>query len=151
MAKVKKDILETLSGSTSFKMNSAVVVLRKISTKFFTELLNDLKKDIEAGKVYRMTQGKSAIVIICEEPFGRELKKKYGANVVFFEDDLVAFTIMSPKKAIATPGILSYVLNRLAKEKVNVIQLITTYTDITLLIKRTDFFKVMDFFGLFEK
>lgn len=143
-----KKVLEVLQGSTKFKMDVSLIVLRYDPT-FIVKLLSEIAEDIETGKVLQISQGTSAIVMLCEENFAKKVEKWYKPFVIEHKKDLVAFTIMFPKKAMETPGILSFISDLLSKNGVNIIEVIGCYTDITFVINRKDLFKTMDLLGEF--
>ena len=144
----KGEVIDILQGSTSFKMEVSLVILR-FEPKFFVKFLEEIAEDVDKGRVLQISQGTSAVVLLCEESLANEIKKKYKNYVIDIQNDLVAYTIMFPKKAIKTPGVLYFIAEKLAKNGVNVIEVLSNYTEITFLISRKDLFKVMDTLGQF--
>lgn len=145
----KEDILKILKGSTRFKLDVSLLIL-KFEPKFLVKLLSEIAEDIEKGKVLQVSQGTSAIVMICKEDAAKEYEKKYKKYLIDHKKDLVALTLISPKKIIETPGVLAFILNKFAKNNLNIIELIGCYTDTTFVIERKDLFKAMDLLGEFS-
>ena len=86
---------------------------------------------------------------MCEESLAKEIEKKYPKYVIDHQKDLVAYTIMFPKKAIKTPGIIAFISDKFAKNGINILEVISSYTDVTFVIHRKDLFKAMDLLGAF--
>ncbi len=144
----KDEILKVLHGSTKFKMDVSMVILR-FTPKFMVELLQEISDDVDNGRVVQISQGTKAIVLICEETLAKELEKKYPKHVIEHKKNLVAYTVMFPKKAVKTPGIISFISNKFSKNKINMLEIISSYTEVTFLIERKDLFKAMDILGEF--
>lgn len=148
-SKMSEDkVLEILHGSTKFKTDAALVILR-FDPKFIVKFLQEIAGDVDKGRVTQISQSTSAIVLICEESLAREIKERYPKYVIDHKKDLVAFTVMFPKKAVDTPGIVAFIANRFAKNGINIIEILGCYTDITFVLSRKDLFKAMDLLGEF--
>lgn len=147
-SKPREKILKILEGSTKFKMDVARVIL-KFEPAFLTKFLKDTVDDVEKGRILQVSQGTKVIVVLCEENFAEKIKKKYKSNVINVKKDLVAYTIMFPKVGSETHGVLSFITTMLAENKINLFEVISTYTDVTFLIKRKDLFTVMELLGQF--
>jgi aspartokinase len=141
-------IISVLQGSTKFKMNVSLVIMR-FDPKFLVELLKDISDDIDRGRAVQISQGTNVIVLLCEETLANELKRKYKKHIISIENGLVAYTILFPKEAVNTPGILNFISDRFAKNKINIREFISTYTEVTFVIERKDLFKAMDILGQF--
>ena len=113
------------------------------------DVLQEIAEDGDKGRITQISQGTSAIVLLCEESLAKEITKRYPKFVIEHKNDLVAFTVMFPKKAIKTPGILSFIANRFAKNGISIMEVISSYTDITFVLNRKDLFKAMDLLGEF--
>jgi len=152
MAKAKKtedkDVLRILKGSTKFKTDISLVILR-FEPKFLVKLLTEIAEDVEKGKVIQISQGTSAIVIICTESVAEIYEKRYKKYLISHKKDMAALVLMSPTKIVDTPGVLEFVLKRFAKNKLNIIELIGCYTDTTFVIEKKDLFRALDLLGEF--
>lgn len=149
MAKGNKDILRILKGSTKFKTDVSLVTLR-FEPKFLVRLLTEIAEDVEKGRVIQVSQGTSAIVLICNKNAAEGYAKKYKNYIISYKKDLAALVLISPTKIVDTPGVLEFILNRFAKNKLNVIELIGCYTDTTFIIQKKDLFKALDLLGEFN-
>lgn len=144
----KNDAVSVLEGSTKFRTEVSLMILR-FDPQFLVQLLKDVATDIDKGKVIQISQGSSAIVMLCEEGVAEQLAKKYQKHLISHKKDLVALVLMSPKKIVDTPGVLSFILSLFAKNKINVVEIIGCYTDTTFVINKKDLFRAMDILGEF--
>ena len=144
----KKSVLTVLQGSTKFRTEVSLLMLR-FDPEFLVKFLKDIAEDVDKGKVIQISQGTSVIIVLCEETLAKSLEKKYKRYVIDHKKDLVALILMSPKKIVDTPGVLSFILDRFSKNGINVIEIIGAYTDTTFVINRKDLFKAMDLLGEF--
>ncbi len=144
----KEKIIRILEGSTKFKMDVARVVL-KFEPEFLTKLLKDTLEDVKKGRILQISEGTKAIVVLCEDNFVKKMKKEYKEHIIDIRKDLVAYTVMFPKVGSETHGVLAFITTIFAEHGVNLFEVISTYTDITFVIKREDLFKVMDLLGQF--
>ncbi len=144
----KEKIIDVLHGSTKFKMEISLVVLR-FDPKFIIKFFQEIADDVDKGKVTQISQSTKSIVLLCDEMLARKIEKEYKNYIIKHEKDLVAFTIMFPKRAIETPGIISFISDRFSKNKITIVEIVGCYTDITFVIHRKDLFKAMDLLGEF--
>jgi len=143
-----KKMLEVLKGSTKFKTDVSLVIFR-FEPDFLVKFFQNMAKEIDRGRVVEISQGTSAIVLLCEESLANELSKKYPKQLILHRKEMVAFTIMFPKKATETPGIMAFITNMFAKNKINIYEMISCYTDVTFVLGKKDLFKAMDLLGEF--
>ena len=152
MAKAKpsdKEVLRILKGSTRFKTDVSLITLR-FEPKFLCRLLSDIADDVERGRVLQVSQGTSAIVMICNEQAAKNYERIYKKYLISHRKDLAALVLISPKKIVDTPGVIEYVLHKFAANKLNIVELIGCYTDTTFIINKKDLFKAMDLLGEFS-
>jgi len=150
MAKKKNQVDELLEKSASFRTNVAMIVF-DYEKEFFIKFLDEITEDIENGKILQISQDNKSIVILVEDAYADEFKKRYKDRIKVFKKDLAAIVVMFPKKVIKIPGVLSKILNKFSKNKINLVQLITCYSNTTFLIERRNLFKAMDALGMFGK
>jgi hypothetical protein len=141
-----KEILKIIKGSTRFKLDVSLIIL-KFDPKFLVKLLAEIAEDFETGKVLQVSQATSAIVMICKEDAAETYEKRYKKYLIEHRKELVALTLISPKKIVDTPGVLEFILDRFAKNNLNVVELIGCYTDTTFVLDRKNLFKAMDLLG----
>jgi hypothetical protein len=143
-----KEVLKILHASTRFRTDVSLLILR-FEPAFLVKLLTDIAQDVERGKVLQVSQGTSAIVLVCEETAARNYAKRYRPYVFSHKDNLAAIVLMSPKKIVDTPGVLEFILNRFKKKGINLVEIIGSYTDTTFIVGKQDLYKAMDLLSEF--
>jgi hypothetical protein len=115
-------ILKVLKGS-SLTIRSKVAVI--ISPR-----------EIEGLKYLSYVESKSGITYIIEEKEMEKVKKS--KSIVSTETNLNLITIHSSPLLEETPGVMAHILDALAGEGINVIELVSCYTDTLVVIKQAD-------------
>ncbi len=62
--------------------------------------------------------------------------------------DLTAFFLSFPKQALTTPGILFFMLNRFKQLNINIVQLITSYTNLIIVVSKEDGIRAQKLLGV---
>ncbi|MFA6530539.1 MAG: ACT domain-containing protein [Candidatus Micrarchaeia archaeon] len=115
-------ILKVLKGS-SLTIRSKVAVI--ISPR-----------EIEGLKYLSYVESKSGITYIIEEKEMEKVKKS--KSIVSTETNLNLITIHSSPLLEETPGVMAHILDALAGEGINVIELVSCCTDTLVVIKQAD-------------
>lgn len=115
-------ILKVLKGS-SLTIRSKVAVI--ISPR-----------EIEGLKYLSYVESKGGITYIIEEKEMEKVKKS--KSIVSTMANLNLITIHSPPLLEETPGVMAHMLDALAGEGINVIELVSCYTDTLVVIKQAD-------------
>jgi aspartokinase len=69
--------------------------------------------------------------LLVEQNFKKE-------KIISVAEDLSAITIQLPEINVTTPGLYGYILKSLGWEGINVIEVASTYTEFTIILKETD-------------
>lgn len=100
-----------------------------------------------------ITKGTFDITIIASTSLKKEIKKilKDGISTKQFEE-MSAITIRLPKGATETPGIFYFFLKSLAWEGINIIEVVSTNQELTLIVNEKDANRAFSILGsLFSK
>lgn len=107
--------------------------LPKRSSELFSQILNE--KDI----LCTLSEGIRETTFIVSAGLTNDIEK------IFEEETLVAkfhnlssITIRLPKEVVYIPGVYYQVLKRLAWENINVIEVLSTYTELTIIFEEKD-------------
>ena len=86
-----------------------------------------------------ISHGVSQITIIASEAFEDEIKKIFkNETPICTLQNLSSLTVRIPTEATKTPGVLYSILKVLAWEGINMIETISTYTELTLVLETKD-------------
>ncbi len=95
--------------------------------------------DPRSGDFLTITTGTHEITIICNKKYkGRFLKMIARDDLLIEIDDLAALTLKLPKQGIEMPGIFYLITRALTWENINIVEIVSTYTEDTLILKNKD-------------
>lgn len=85
------------------------------------------------------SQGVSEVTIILSRSAMRDVTRIFaGERVVARLDSLSALTVRLPAGVVTTPGVYYSVLKQLAWNDINVIEVVSTYTELTIVLANAD-------------
>lgn len=86
-----------------------------------------------------ISNGVSQVTLIASEAVGNDVKEIFkGETIINNLKNLSSLTIKIPKESTKIPGVLYSILKILAWEGVNLIEVISTYTELTLILETKD-------------
>ena len=89
------------------------------------------------GLYLTVTRGSEEVVVICSRPFIGMVEQMFaGERLLARLENLNAVTLQLTADSWRTPGIYHAILKKLAWDKVNLINLISTHTELTLLLEK---------------
>lgn len=98
------------------------------------KLLDHLKS--ETSSFFTMTRGVFETTIIASDDLKNEiLKTLEGEKVISQFDKLSSITIRLAKEVVDTPGVYYYILKLLAWDNINVIEVVSAYTEFTVILR----------------
>ena len=125
--------------SISLHSNLAEATFEK--TKKNQKILNEIYQKIAEGheNYLAATQGLNEITIIGSQRAVVQLKQNYkNIKPLFYQENLAGITVKFPEEFINLPNILFALEKKLAVKKINIIELVSTYTELTFIIDKKD-------------
>lgn len=105
--------------------------------KKYEELLK--LSNMQSKYFFTVTEGLFETTIIASKDLEKKIKQVLHNETIVVEfNNLSAITIRFPKKAIETPGIFYFFLKSLAWEGVNLIEIVSSHLEFTLILKSED-------------
>lgn len=105
----------------------------KLISKFYDII------DSKGGDFLTVTTGTYEITVICSKKYKNKFLKLVNKDdVLMVIDELSALTIKLPKYGIELPGIFYLITKALAWENINIVEIVSTYTDNTLILNSND-------------
>ncbi len=105
--------------------------------KKFPQLLKLSKSQTES--FFTITEGVFETTIIASRDLYKDIKKWLLSETIVAEFyDLCSITVRLPKEAIFTPGVFYFFLKSLAWEGTNIIEVVSAYRELTLIVQRKD-------------
>jgi hypothetical protein len=124
---------------TLLKTDICLIILEESPNAFnkTQELYN--KMEFKQGKIFNIVQGNYELGIITNQSNMKNLIHTFGGkNILRIVEDLVVISLMYSKDFLFTPGVLYNVLRFLAWENINVLNIIITPEELSLVISRED-------------
>jgi len=133
-----------------FKFNSDIIMKTGLSDIALVKSQSLLKKlkdiydlvDYGKGDTLNIIHGNYEVTIVINEKYIKKLIDMIkGEKTLNIERDLVSLTIIFSKDFFYTPGILSKIIRILAWENVNIIENISTMTELIFIVSKKDAIK----------
>ncbi len=120
----------TIIRSNLFEIN--LVNSETLNTKYLTIL----KLNTQQRFFLTFSKGISELTIIANNEMREEIKKIVGDEKIISEfNNLSSITIHLPKTAVETPAVFYFFLKSLAWERVNIIEIVSTVSEFTLIFE----------------
>ena len=120
-------------------MKTGLAYLSFQRTGDFLEKMEKFHKRIEPEKdTFNIIQGNHEISVITNQKHTQKVKELLGKQPLTEENNLVALSISLGKNFAYTPGVIYAITRKLYWESVNIFEVITTATELTLLLLEKD-------------
>jgi hypothetical protein len=94
------------------------------------------KVNFAQGEVFNATQGNYEISVVLSRRLEPEFRKHMRKESVCATETALAFlSVKFPPSVVSTPGFFAQVTNQLAWNSINVVELLSTYTELTLVLE----------------
>ena len=143
----EKRVQSLLSKSEmEIKNKMAVAVLPKTASP---ESLESVQRKIrkESGRYYAI-QGSANHTIITEQANLEFIKEKFGHEIEKTQENLVLINIKSPEEIETTTGVIAHISELFAENNINVVELMSCWTDTIIIIDAKDLNKAIGFLKL---
>jgi len=109
------------------------------------ESMMDIEKEAKKkGNVFNAIEGSLIITVIISQSFIPELKKKFGNSIIKSTENLIEIIIKTGEKIEKIPGVVSYLTSLLAENNINIIEIMSCWTDTIIIIEEKDFSKSVE-------
>ncbi len=125
-----------LLASTRVELREGIAVL-SVEKASFPRLESLIPKLMVEARLLHILQSINAITIIIDEEHLEEVKRALGDPL----EELIgqaALILVSPREILDTPGFIAYITNLLAVNNVNITQVVSCYTDTTIIVSASD-------------
>lgn len=106
--------------------------------KFPIEKYEKILEQVRKQEKYflTVTQGVFETTIIISQELEEGIKKIINPeNIISFFDNLSSITVCLPEKIVLTPGVYYSILKLLAWEGINVVEVVSTFTEFTIILQ----------------
>ena len=115
----------------------SVISYEKTSVNL-TKLSIFQKLIINKNDFFTVTLGVDEITIVCSKNLVKSVKQKFEAEPKSSLDNLMGVTIKFPEKYLEIPNILYTFIAKLAAKRINLVEVISTHSEITFIINGKD-------------
>lgn len=125
----------------SLSLHSSLAEVTYEKTNQNQKILNEVYQTAAQGHENYLvaTQGLSEITIIGSQKAVAELKRNHkNTKPIFYKENLAGITVKFPEEFIKVPNMLFALEKRLAVKRINIIELVSTYTELTFIIDKKD-------------
>lgn len=139
LKKEHKDVTFNYSSEIILKTDMCDIALLRSST-----LLKKLKSfydvvDFEKGDILNIIHGRHEVCVVTNERYRKKLlslmKEEKILNV---ENNLVSLTLTYSKEFLHTPGVIFNIVRNIAWENINIFEIVSTNTELTLILHKID-------------
>ncbi|MEE8403126.1 MAG: ACT domain-containing protein [Candidatus Hydrothermarchaeaceae archaeon] len=99
-------------------------------------------REIDEGLI--MIRGIDTLTIVLEEGHLSTFKERFKDAVINSNKDLASVIVKSPKEIADTPGVIAHLANILAIEKINVVEMMSSYTETWFIVSEGDALKAVE-------
>ncbi|MFH0874802.1 MAG: hypothetical protein V1859_02605 [archaeon] len=141
---LQKRILEVLRNSKiEIKNKIATIVIEK--PRYFHDLLSIEEKIKNKKGNLSLIEGTQAITIITSIEFLPLIKEAQKSNILKINEGLVQINIICPPEIESTPGVINHVYSSFAENGINIVEEMSCWTDVMILINENDLARAMGF------
>jgi aspartokinase len=144
-AEKKKKIIEILSktGISAYTDVACISIKKTIES---LRLLHDfLGKNSNPNDIIISAMGKNTITFLIPQKFINLTKSLFGSNLLEVEEKSGAIFLKCIKDVNSTHGITAFISSLFLKKKVNIYNLMSTYTDYVIIIPEKDTYMMADY------
>lgn len=93
---------------------------------------------LSINDLFSVTEGQDETTVICSDSSKEEILKQVGAKPKAEENGLVAIVVKFSQKDAITPNVIHTLLSSLALKRINIVEIVSTYTEISFILKKED-------------
>jgi len=104
-------------------------------------LLNELSKKVkpEKGEVLSFVQGFAEAAIIIDDKFADFILSKISKkSILVVEKSSVILYLLAPPEFWDVPGIIYYVTQHISKQGINIVDIVTTQTELSIIVRKEE-------------
>lgn len=138
----EKRILSLLRGAKMQVNNKMAVIIMEKPRDY--ERLYQLQRAVKReGHIFNLIDGKDAVVVITADDFVDEFREAFRGRIKKLSTSVVQITMTFDQRVESTPGVVSYVYSMLAENDVNVLEELSCWTELMLIVEERDLSKTL--------
>jgi predicted regulator of amino acid metabolism with ACT domain len=93
---------------------------------------------------YILLQGMESLTIIADDPSIKKVREHLGNKVLEIYSNLAIVVVKSPREITKTPGVIAYLANILAIEKINVVEMMSSHAETAFIVEERDALRTIE-------
>ncbi|MCK9189946.1 MAG: hypothetical protein M0P10_00165 [Sphaerochaetaceae bacterium] len=145
--KVRDSVEKKINVDYEIVMKTKICDLNIVRNDKFISKLSKLYNEVstEKGDFLNVSLGSHEISVSVSEKYKNIVDEiAIGEEILHQKDDLVALSLVFSGEFMATPGIVYEAVRKLAWEVINVIEIVSTKSELTFVINREDSMRAFD-------
>lgn len=145
--KVRDSVEKKINVDYEIVMKTKICDLNIVRNDKFISKLSKLYNEVstEKGDFLNVSLGSHEISVSVSEKYKNVVDEiAIGEEILHQKDDLVALSLVFSGEFMATPGIVYEAVRKLAWEVINVIEIVSTKSELTFVINREDSMRAFD-------
>jgi aspartokinase len=116
------------------------------NTKINLELARSFLKKLENAEdqFFTMTQGVTEITFLISNELSPKLLKHFSAKPKVISSNLAGINVRFSEKYLNLPNVIYAILAKLAIKKINLVEIVSTYTELTMIFNQEDLVKAFN-------
>jgi aspartokinase len=140
---MNEDEIMCLVKSSKLMVKNKMIVAILEKPRDLERLYSFQKRVRKAKGDFNLIEGVDAITIITNESYSDEIKKEFSSWLIKITDKLIEVIIVFDKKIETTTGVVSYLYNLLAENSVNILEEMSCWTDLLIVLDEKDMAKAV--------
>jgi hypothetical protein len=127
--------------SSEIIMKTNICDIAVVKSPILLSKLKELQSIVsyEKGDTLNIIHGTAEISIITNQKYKEKVLKLFkNEKIINIEENLVALSLRFSKEFFYTPGIISSIIRKLAWEGVNIFEIVSTFTELTIITGKKD-------------
>ncbi|MBN2423110.1 ACT domain-containing protein [Candidatus Woesearchaeota archaeon] len=141
---LQKEIKKILKNS-KLEIKNKMIIAIVDKPRYFNQLF-ELEKKIKSRKgIFNLIEGTNTVTIITNSEFKELIEGKLKNNITRINQNLVQINIICPPEIETTPGVISYIYSFFAENGINILEEMSCWTDVMIIIEEKDLARTMEF------
>ncbi|MEM4368199.1 MAG: ACT domain-containing protein, partial [Candidatus Anstonellales archaeon] len=143
------DIMDLIKNSKTIIRTKIMVAIVQKPRNFLP--IQHLQTHIKSkNEDFNIIEGEETYTLITNMKYSQLIKEKLKHWLIKTNENFVKVCFVFDEKIETTPGVVSYIYSMLAEHGVNIIEEMSCWKDLFIIIKEEDLPKVLNIFSLFE-
>ncbi|MBU0756914.1 MAG: ACT domain-containing protein [Nanoarchaeota archaeon] len=142
---INESKIRKLLSQSKLEIKNKIIIAVIEKPKHYERLLEIEKKITSEKGSFNLIEGVSTIMIVTNSEFRQLIEDTFTHNLMKINEDLVQIFITTAPEIEETVGVIAYVYSLFAENGINILEEMSCWTDIMVIIDEKDIAKAMGF------